>query len=217
MKSLKLYVSACLLACSTMASAQFVTGANTNNTTQQSSTTAVVTEKNDNSWGGLKFSYKPVTWDFDGEEEDGTAFSLEFIGGSQISKDAPVCFEWGIGYQYTGYDDDGLTLSLHSMNIPLVVGYDFDLSKNVSIMPYAGIDMKVNLGGSIEMDGYDEIDPFDDDDWEETWSRFLIGWKIGADVNLGDFFMGVSYGSDFNEIQENIKLSTTSISVGFKF
>ena len=51
-----------------------------------------------------------------------------------------------------------------------------------------------------------------------TWKRFQIGWQIGVKARLSrQFQLGVSYGSDFNEIAKKTKIATTSVNIGYTF
>lgn len=210
MKNLKFYLSVCLLACSTMVSAQFM---NSGSKTSVSTTTGSA-----ETWQGLRVSYKPVTIDFDGSDEDATGFSADYVFSFKLSESTPLFLEAGIGYQYTGYDEDGLEITLHSLNVPLNIGYKHAFSDQISVMPFVGINLRGNLSGKATMDGYDEeLDLFDDDDMEDAWKRFQIGWQIGVGANFNKFYAGISYGGDLSELAEETKLKATSVTIGFNF
>ncbi len=72
-------------------------------------------------------------------------------------------------------------------------------------------------GGSDKKD----LDLFDKKDMgskDATWKRFQVGWHIGLNAHLGsNFLLGVSYGSDFSELLKKSKISTTSITLGYRF
>ena len=219
MKNLKYYLSVCLLACSTMASAQFAnSGSN--------STIGTTTTSTAETWSGLRVSYKPITMEMDDEEEDMTAFSIDYVFSFKLSETTPLFLETGIGYQYASwdesYDEESMEIMLHSLNIPLNVGYKHQFNNDISIMPFAGINLRGNLVGNMvyEDDYYDEeeeVDLFDDDDMDDPWKRFQIGWQIGVGLNFNKFYAGISYGGDFSEIADEVKLKSTSITVGLNF
>lgn len=246
MKNLKLYVSACLLACSTMASAQFTTG----NAGGGATTSAADTE----GWSKIYVSYDPMTaeYDVDGADDlDFTGISFGFAKGFSISQSMPLFVEAGLGLTYGWWsEDDGESdsedgysysysfeekIKMFSLKVPVNLAYKFAIpNSNISVTPYAGISMRLNLSAKGEWEESEsytyrgetesesdsgDYDLFDEDDMGEdnTWNRFQIGWQIGANVDFNNFTVGVQYGSDFNEISEKCKLSTTSISVGFKF
>ena len=52
-------------------------------------------------------------------------------------------------------------------------------------------------------------------------SRFNIGWQIGANVDFGQAFVGISYGSDFNKYAkwggEEWKFNAFNVTVGLRF
>lgn len=265
MKNLKLYVSACLLACSTMASAQFTTG----NAGGGATTSAADTE----GWSKIYASYDPMTVEYDWEgakDGDFTGISFGFAKGFSISQSMPLFVEAGLGISYAwnseDYDYEESKMSLLSLKVPVNLTYKFAIpNSNIVIAPYAGISMRFNLMGKEKVEykdgGYGDYDDYEDylddyedyfDDYEDyfdyysasavtraggeedkekeydmfdedevgkdgVWKRFQIGWQIGANVEFNQFAVGVQYGKDFSEFAKKTKLSTLSISVGYKF
>lgn len=55
---------------------------------------------------------------------------------------------------------------------------------------------------------------FDENDVDNTWGLFQAGWHIGIAFDYNALHIGVDYGTDFNEICDKAKISTTSITVG---
>lgn len=223
MKNLKYYLSACLLTCSTVVFAQFT------NTISES--TVNETESASNTWAGLRASYKPITIDYNGGDDDLTGFSAEYIFSFKLSDTAPLFLESGLGYQYATYEEseeaEGIKvkaeLALHSLYVPFNLGYKHSFDKKFTIMPFIGLNLRGNVSGEITLsenyygEKYD-LDVFKDNDMEdEAWNRFQIGWQIGIGLNINKFYAGISYGSDFNELYEDAKFKTTSITLGFNF
>lgn len=139
--------------------------------------------------------------------------------------------------------------SQHLMvNIPVNLMYKFQVSNSsITLEPYVGLNVKGHLIGQMkgkytfetccddmedEIDDYlDEIDEddmvanyFDKDDMggkKYVAKRMNIGWQIGANVDFGKTFVGISYGSDFGKFMEvedeDWTFSATNITVGFRF
>lgn len=215
MKNLNYYLITCLLACSTIASAQ---SANPNTPTTGSSK-----EK----WSGLRVSYKPITVECVGEDDDLTGISVDYTYSSILSENVPLFVEGGLGYQYS-YDEESeegihAKMVIHSLNIPLKLGYKHHLDEKIYLTPHVGLNLRGNLSGTVnvreEYYGEEvEIDIFDDKEMgDAAFKRIQMGWQIGIGLNLGKIYAGVSYGGDFNEIAEDSKFNTTSITLGINF
>ena len=52
-------------------------------------------------------------------------------------------------------------------------------------------------------------------------TRFNIGWQIGVNADLGQAFVGISYGSDFNNFlksgKDEWKYNAVNVTVGLRF
>lgn len=139
--------------------------------------------------------------------------------------------------------------SQHLMvNIPVNVMYKFQVpNSSIILEPYAGLNVKGHILGQMktkwscdaccddiedEFEEYlDEIDEdelktdyFDKDDMggkKYVAKRLNIGWQIGANVDFGKYFVGISYGSDFGKFMEkgsdDWTFSATNITVGYRF
>lgn len=134
------------------------------------------------------------------------------------------------------------------LNIPVNVMYKFQLpNTSITLEPYVGLNVKGHILGQMkdkatfeaccdEMeDAYDEMmEEVDEDDLTANYfdkkdmgskkyvaSRLNIGWQIGANVDFGSAFVGISYGSDFGKYMkfytEDWTFSATNITVGFRF
>ena len=128
--------------------------------------------------------------------------------------------------------------SMFSAKVPVSLTYVWDLpNSSISLAPFAGVDFRFNALGSMKTEknmksGY----TIDDDDWEDnfgkikkdvfdkkdmgdedaTFKRFQIGWHIGLNAYFNkQYYVGISYGSDFSEIRKKTKVNTTSITLGF--
>ena len=136
------------------------------------------------------------------------------------------------------YCDPEEKFSMFSAKVPVSLTYVWDLpNSSISLAPFAGVDFRFNALGSMKTEknmksGY----TIDDDDWEDnfgkikkdvfdkkdmgdedaTFKRFQIGWHIGLNAYFNkQYYVGISYGSDFSEIRKKTKVNTTSITLGF--
>ena len=105
------------------------------------------------------------------------------------------------------------------LQVPVNLAYRINLSRNVSISPYAGIDFKYNISGKYKGE-YDyrirtDEDPHWNNDYQSTspsqayandhlrggieynWERFQMGWHVGIGCNYRHGYVGVQFGTDF--------------------
>jgi opacity protein-like surface antigen len=172
--------------------------------------------------------------EMDDLKKDMTGFSAGFVKGFSLSSQSPIFAEIGANFQYLksnllnedyGGDRLKLDLNMYSVNIPLNIGYKYAINEGFSIFPYAGISARGNISGKLVASlGSEEesVDIFDKDEMEDlefkTFKRLQIGWQIGFGVNFNRLYLSASYGGDFNEVAEELKLSTApSITLGINF
>lgn len=235
MKKIKIMAAVALLAVSTGTSAQF--------TNSNTSATGKITTSNSNGWNTLNVQYNPSSIKIDSEsdyDEDFTAYTLEWTQAQSISSSAPLFVEYGLGVQY-GFNSDEKDLydtsfSTLFVHVPINLIYDFQIPNSpITFDPFVGIKLRCNILAQKKytfknknIDGSKTLDYFDKDDWEKiggykvgdnkTWSRLSIGWQIGLNARFNNKFMiGVSYGSDLNEIAKKTKIGQTSIKLGMVF
>lgn len=244
MKAFKLLAVAALLAASTTAQAQFT------NTSKSSSSASGSNE----GWSTFYVQWNPSSINIDvknADDQSFTGFSLGYNKVFPIASGTPLFIEAGIGLQYSfytfdsedaedmDYDDYGSgdyygdwenKYNMLSAKVPVSLMYNFRITNsNISIAPYAGIDLRFNIFGKMKHSSDSEYDDEDDDDKnlfdkddmgskDNTWKRFQFGWHIGVNARFNDsFLLGVSYGSDFSELYKKAKISTTSITLGYCF
>lgn len=242
MKQIKIFLTAAMLAVGATASAQFTNAASQGskgavNTDgwgtfylQWNPSTLKVDVKNadDLSFTGFSIGYNK-------------AFSVS--KSSPLFLEAGVALQYSFNSEDydDGYDDETITqkTNFFSAKIPVSLMYKFDLpNSSVSLVPFVGVDFRFNISGKqkIEYD-YDDDDYYYDDYYDDdednyeldlfdkkdmgknnVWKRFQIGWHIGINAHLGEnWLIGVSYGSDFSEIAKKTKISTTSVTLGYRF
>lgn len=264
----KYLLTACFMAISFMASAQFAAsnsgfGPTTKTSTDISGHSSFYVQYN--SFGVGEFA--DILDDMDAESDKLTGFTLG--GNKTISVDPslPLFIEVGAGLTYAWakiYDEeesgecywceDEYSMSekessQHLMiNIPVNLMYKFKLpNSSITLEPYVGLNVKGHLLGQMKgkityeaccddiedvmdemMDEIDEDDLtanyFDKDDMggkKYVAKRVNVGWQIGANIDFGSAFVGVSYGSDFNKFMkvnsDEWTFSATNVTVGLRF
>lgn len=210
MKRVKFLLVVCLLGMASTVSAQFVNTNRGSNSSMNSSSDATA-------WSGLRISYHPVSVNTDGGGSVSlNGASVGYVQSFGVSANAPLFIETGANASWIGgesYDD--VKINLFSINVPINFGYKFSFGDNNGIFPYAGLTMRGNIVGKYKMFG-ESISVFDDelgDGWK--FKRFQIGWQIGVGANFNTFFVGASYGTDFNEISDGGKVAMPSLTIGF--
>lgn len=209
-------------------------------------------------WFSLRASYNPMKFDVNGNWEnvfgdelsDFNGFSGEFRVGFNVANGEPVFIETGVGFLYASnnyndsYTDDyyemevsfDMQTKITSLYIPVNIAYEFSVSDNMSVIPYAGLKARINLTGVQDVtmrikdtywgtssSEYESIDMFYKRDMTNNWGladeakRFQLGWQIGADIDFSGVILGISYGTDMGEFLKDCKFKTTTLSLGFRF
>ncbi|EFI40751.1 conserved hypothetical protein [Bacteroides sp. 3_1_23] len=184
MKTMKLYLTCCLLAIVTSVSAQF---ANSSNNVSASSSSGRNIDTN--GWNRLSVSVNPmkITTDIKGGDDfNMTGFSLGYTKGFSIAKQIPLFLEVGINARYAfkklDKDDmdaledmDGYEMerkySLLSLDVPLNIAYKFSFpNSNIALVPYIGINFKGNIIGKSKLNLADPDELGEDyDDEDDFW------------------------------------------------
>lgn len=217
--------------------------------TTSSTTSIAASEVYTNGWNSIWGEWNPSTFVVDEKGSDNqsfTGFSLGFSHAVSLSRTSPLFMEVGLGGQYSFYEKEWYVedsyespyegtvtfmsrrsrkLNMWSIKAPISLLYRYDIPNSVvSLMPYAGIDLRFNISGTQEnYIGYKtlEYDVFDDGEMggsDNTYNRFQLGWHIGVKANfLKHVMAGLSYGADFNEIAKKTKINTITIAVGYIF
>ena len=148
-----MFLIACLVAMATTVSAQFTNSGST---------------KSGNLFGGdsytgIRLHYNSFEIDNDVENPI-PSFGVTIIKGWSISSNKPLFLEAGFGISYTnGETSDPIyqkvsnieigvenTTRLISTEIPVNIGYKFNINENFSIMPFAGATVRFNIIGKTE-------------------------------------------------------------------
>ena len=236
MKKFKLFVLAAFLGLATSASAQFVNSGSSNSSASSTSSSFDFTSVKTNGWSRIYVSYLPSKMKLDYDDADDfkfKGFQVGWLKGFGLTQRLPLYMEAGAAIQYRSYKDEesdsyydfSQKCNLLSLNIPVNLLYRFNITDDISISPYFGLDFRINLLGKNKYEETYDGDTdswdgnlFDDDDMDnEAWKRFQAGWHIGVGFDYRIIHIAVEYGTDFNEIAEKSKFATPAITLGLNF
>ena len=221
----KIYLVWAIMACFVMnASAQFSnSGGNSTTVSDNFGWNTVYVEWNPSNANIPKNN--DFFWDNDVDGKY-NGFSLGYSRTISLTQSLPIFLEVGLAGQFSHKtwenDDNHHKLSAISIKVPINVLYKFDIpNRPVSLIPFAGLTVRGNVWVQYkENDGNYNV--FDKEDMEEkegnTGKRVQIGWQIGLKARFAEkYIIGSSYGSDFNEIFNDLKARTGTVMVGYIF
>ena len=236
MKKFKCLLTAMLLACSTASFAQFTNGGGGGGVSSDVE-----------AWKGLRFSYDRTFAKYDdgedSEDQNYNGFSVGYVQSFKIAKKLPIFFETGLGLNYARwseedeyykemYDEKVTDAENHlGLTIPLNFVYGVKINDMLTIKPYTGFYLRVNLLAKatrkadnkdlqefFEEEEMDSQNLFDSvDDGGADYKRCQFGWQIGATLDINKFNVGIGYALDFNEVCEDTMTSKFAVTVGMNF
>lgn len=230
MRKVKYLMVVCLLGMATSAFAQFM---NAKASSSFSSNGGDI-----KGWSSLKLSYHPMSFVPDkGDSEGCTGLSLGYARSFAVSQNHPLFLEVGANLLWTSmdmtelfdesdyYDDFSAKFNMFSINVPVNFGYKYSFNEDMFVYPYIGVNFRINAAGKIKCAVEDEsenFNVFDNDDMEDnlgwkTFERFQAGWQIGVAFGINRVMLAASYGKDFTEIAEKVKMGMPSITLGITF
>lgn len=236
MKKILLSAFALCAFCALPASAQFATSAASNGVGRTASNADI----SNYSRAGVSYVGRDYVYDIkDADDFSTSGIGASYIKGFSLSQTMPLFVETGVktdvGFGTMETNDDDFTMKLTTLRaaIPVNIAYRFALpNSNITISPYAGVGAKFNLLGTVKtaydgddskiQDAVDDEDPinfFDKDDVgkDGCWTRFQMGWQVGAVVDFGKYFANIEYGKDFSEISKKLNTAQFSVGVGITF
>lgn len=267
MKKMKLFFVVLMAFITLKGSAQFVNSSN-NPQGKTASSNVNISHKTDlNGWDRISVSFTPtkIITDVKGAENYNlTGFSIGYEKGFSIANNIPLFIETGgnIQYAFKNFDNEDLedtnlkiegipyetkmTISTLNLKVPVNLAYKLSLG-NVSIIPYVGINFKINLLAKAkysleDSDDLNSIYDSEDEYWESLeeredrnlqelnlfdkkdtgskdsqWKRFQMGWQIGVGLDYNKLHVGIGYGKDFMELYKKTKTSAVAITLGYNF
>ena len=162
-------------------------------------------------------------------DENANGFALGFLYGNSLSPDIPLFIEYGaygsFGVSKVEATDGSYyakeTDKFFNIAAPVNLSYKIGLTDNISLVPFAGVNFKLNCVSYAELEatGYskERYNLFDDEDVENTAKRFQFGANIGIGLNISNLYVGYRFQPDFNEYFDGVKSKTNYISLGVNF
>lgn len=193
----------------------------------------------DKTYFHLSVGLNPVTFttSFIGDDLSDKSASFDMTGiswglttGVKMMKTQPFYLEVGAKFMYSfnnedEYDYDNTKIyemkeSLFSLNIPVVVTWQAEVTPNVCIAPYMGLNMRCNIFGQSKTEDY--VDNYEETiNWfqnnEGNCNIFNIGLTCGANLTFNRFVLGLGYTKDFTEFMPDTKIDYFTISAGCRF
>lgn len=202
MKKLSFVLTVALMAIATTASAQF---ANSGKKTTKVST-------NTENYNRFVAAYNSFSLSTEGDSLDLTGLSVGWTKGISIAEKMPLYVETGLHVMYAFGSEYGFDYSYLGVNVPVLLTYKITLHETMSILPYAGLNLRGNILGEESEDG-DKYDFFDDYDAK----RFGVGASLGVNFDFKSLSVGLGYTFDFTEMMEGVDVNYFSVAIGWKF
>lgn len=212
MKKVRLFLMAFMSLVAVSASAQFVNSGNKSQAATTSSFNSGSSYKVDlNGWDRITVSFSPLKYITDIKGEDGfnmTGFSLEYEKGFSIAKKLPIFVTTGVNMQYAfksldhedlaeaigsywsvswngGNYDLKASYSTLNLKVPVNLAYKLTFG-DVSLIPYAGLNFKLNLLGKMKLALDDSDDLPEGSSEEDLWDDLKDYDGFSQSTNLLD-------------------------------
>lgn len=170
-------------------------------------------------------------------------FSIGYHRYFEFYSDLYAVTGLGITYAASNSTTDagaGITLisnhKLMSVKLPVNILYRYNVpGTELNIEPFAGLQVKCNVLGTLEMDftGFDSQQSKSDFLFylrtlgidigtsdllaSKAWKRFQLAWQGGFNVTYHSFLAGFSIGTDIIKIEKDNHITTVAISLGYRF
>lgn len=181
-------------------------------------------------------SYELETWNVKhGDNINLNGFGIDYIHGFGLSKNIPLYLETGLkmsmGFysdSYRDYEEEEKVeenITKMSFSVPVNVAYKVNLGNNMSLLPYVGLNFKVNALANAKVTWkYDDYLDLESESetvnllkGEDSANVFQLGWHLGVGFNYSKFYAGLSYGTDFIKFADGINSSSFNVTLGYNF
>ncbi len=140
--------------------------------------------------------------------------------GAMVRVDVPLLplyVQPEVIYTMNKFGEEGITASVNSLDVPVLVGAGIGLGTTAKVRVNAGPVFNVNTSskvdaGALELEGGDDL------------FKKSMGWTAGAGVDLFGVTVDFRYNGQFKDnegdfagVKESIKSNSWSVSVGFLF
>ncbi len=179
-------------------------------------------------------------------------FGIEYIHGFNLKKNLPLFLEIGAKLDFAigaqAVDEitsrsKTLRMEMHKMYIavPLNLAYTAYVGKNVSLMPYMGLQCKINILAQSRTFSVPEIVMGADgvpilpsiygdivSKWESLYPgdgksmfgekyHYQVGWHVGVGVEYRRIYIGINYGTDFTKAFKDVNEGEFTTTLGYTF
>ena len=162
-----------------------------------------------------------------------------------LSKTIHLYLNYGVGFVFANYKHEEKVELLGHSNLnqsteylyfsgiyKVNVGYLIRIpSTTIAFFPYVGAYARAHIGGkcyleypSVDMEKrqiYQAKTDFslftESNQNDNPWNRFELGGNIGVKAYFGAFMVGVTYGTTFNDLTDDTRVTETRLSAGFRF
>lgn len=205
------------------------------NAQERASWKSFLTSADKSAWKGIRFSYDHSNMRCSGGNDvvrlGYNGFSVGYVQSFLLGHKLPLFLETGggVNYLHRSYDgSNGAVVNKYSTNIlalsiPVNVVYKVNVCDKVTVKPYTGLYLRLNLMAKQNFEGGPEGYTVEDDinlfsgDNAESWKRVQLGWRIGASAEYGRYSVGLGYAVDFNKIAYESRFGTLSLTLGMNF
>ena len=154
------------------------------------------------SWSTFYIEYSPVKMksnDSHGKSTDLHGFTIGFSYALNLGE-SPVFLEMGaeatgafsFSQHSTYYDDyysnysEDHSLAIYSSRIPINLLLRWDLNEYFALIPYGGVNAKLNISAYDHYDGYGRSSSYDIDLFDSSFKRFQMGYQAGLKMMIGN-------------------------------
>lgn len=195
----------------------------------QSSATISDTEFNKtplSTWSNIMISYNEP---FYTDKDLDSGFSVGYHTSMILDRDLKLFLEYGGVASYSSYgqntDSYDIKDTYFDVKIPANLAFRFSLSDKVSVIPYAGLNLKVGVLATSNVDYTEgeekskELNLYSSDDVSdsEKMNRINLGVQYGVNLTYKVVCFGIGWENDFTETYTDNKYGNFAISLGYLF
>lgn len=156
-------------------------------------------------------------------------FGINYIHGFGLSKNIPLYLETGLkmsmGFHSDSFKEYGYDITEDftkmSFSVPVNVAYKVNFGNGMSLLPYAGLNFKINALANVKYTENDEGDKYSETinllKGDDSANVFQLGWNLGVGFNFHSLYAGLGYGTDFIKFADDINSSSFNLTIGYTF
>jgi hypothetical protein len=126
------------------------------------------------------------------------------VAGFQVAPRVPIYFDTGLSFIEKGgkghFEGRKFTYNLDYLEVPLLLKYDCQVDRDISIQPFLGGYVAAGVGGKIKDFGHRQAYSSYDDD---AFNRFDGGIKVGCGFQFNYLYAEVGYDFGLSNISRD--------------